>query len=80
MLLAALQNRTATARISVRTARTLSASPLRSPAANWDQPYRLRAVATQATAETATMPGIRTVKHVRLPLVCLVPQPPSASP
>jgi len=75
MLLGALQSRTAAANtLASRTARTVraadslrtgsGASPLRSPAANWDD-SRARRVGTQATADTATMAGIRSVKQVR---------------
>lgn len=75
MLLGALQSRTAAAStLASRTARTIrtadplrtasGASPLRSPTANWDD-SRARRAGTQATADTATMPGIRPVKQVR---------------
>lgn len=66
MLLAALPIRSAPARIVTRTARSLSSSPLRSPLSDRQQPYRLCAAATAAGSDTATMPGIRTVKQVGL--------------
>jgi redox-sensitive bicupin YhaK (pirin superfamily) len=64
MLLAALPIRSAPARIVTRSARGLSSSPLRTPLSDRQQPYRLHKAATAAGSETATMPGIRTVKQV----------------
>ena len=64
MLLAALPIRSAPARIATRSARGLSSSPLRTPLFDRQQPYRLRAAATEAGTDTAIMPGIRTVKQV----------------
>jgi hypothetical protein len=70
MLLAALPIRSAPARIATRSARSLTSSPLRTPLSDRQQPYRLRTAATAAGSDTATMPGIRTVKQVGVCIGC----------